>query len=44
MEIATVKAEAVVQGYNTHAHMHRRWQHGIKLLMYREQIDGSTVC
>ena len=54
MEIATVKAEATtrtgLQYIHTHTHTHNpsshplTWQHNIMSLMYREQVDGNTIC
>ena len=46
--IATVKAEATtrtgIQHTQTPSSQPLTWQHDIKSLPHREQIDGSTVC
>ena len=48
MTIANAKSEATTMGGLPHIQTHLStqpltWQHGIKSLAYREQINGNTV-
>ena len=44
MDIATAKARATTRTGLPQTHLNSTWQHDIKSLANRKQVDGSIVC